>query len=80
MTPIEIFEYKQRWMSSGYNHPVTYHSDYRGRAVNWCKAQLHKSKWNQKIFTDVYEDTVFFELEQDAFKFSNHMKKLEQRS
>lgn len=76
MTPIEIFEYKQRWMATGFNHPVAYHSDYRARATDWCKTQLHKCQWSQKTFTDVYEDTMYFEFKQDSQSFEKYMKSL----
>lgn len=76
MTPIEIAEHKQRWMASGYNHPVPFHSDWRDRAKDWCKIQLHKSQWNHSKWSDVYEDTMYFEFRQDAESFSNYMKKI----
>lgn len=76
MTPIEIAEYKQKWMASGYNHPVPFHSDYHMYAKDWCKIQLHKSQWNYKRYTNVYEDTMYFEFKQDAENFSNYLKKI----
>ena len=76
MTPVEIFEYKQKWMASGDNNPVTYHSDYRRYATEWCKNRLHRTQWSQKIFTAVYEDTIFFEFKEDAEKFKNYLKKI----
>lgn len=79
MTPIDIFEYKQRWMRTGNNHPVPYHSDWRRYAVEWCTTQLFKQQWLQKTFTDVYEDTMFFEHHQDAKNFSNYMKKIQNK-
>ena len=75
MTPVEIFEYKQKWMSSGYNHPISIHSDLRSQAKDWCKVQLHQSQWVHSKFTDVYEDTFYFEYQQDAKSFANHFKK-----
>lgn len=57
MTPQEIFEYKQRWMTG---YAVRIHSDLRDRAKTWCK-QLGKHQWNHKTFTNVYEDTFYFE-------------------
>lgn len=58
MTPQEIFEYKQRWMPMAYNVPL--HSDLRSKGVNWCK-QLEKHEWNHVKYTDVYEDSFYFE-------------------
>lgn len=75
MTPIEIAEHKQRWMASERNHPVAFHSDYRSTAIDWCKTQMHKSQWNHSKFTDVYEDTMYFEYKQDSESFEYFMKK-----
>lgn len=75
MTPVEIAEYKQRWMSSGVNHPVGIHSDLRSQAKDWCKVQLNQPQWVHKKYTDVYEDTFYFEYKQDANSFCNHFKK-----
>jgi hypothetical protein len=77
MTPVEIFEYKQKWMASEYNHPVPFHSDYRSHAKDWCKVQLHKSQWNHYQYSDVYEDTMYFEFKQDSENFSLFLKKLQ---
>lgn len=80
MTPIEIAEYKQRWMASGRNHPVPFHSDWRRQAKEWCMVQLIKHQWNHKQFTNVYEDTMYFEFSQDAKLFSYYMKKIQKSS
>ena len=57
MTPQETFEYKQRWMPG---YAVRIHSDLRDRAKTWCK-QLEKHEWNHVKWTDIYEDTFYFE-------------------
>ena len=57
MTPVEIFEYKQKWMP-GYS--VRIHSDLRTQGKTWVK-QLDKREWNHTKWTDVYEDTFHFE-------------------
>ena len=75
MTPTEIVEYKQKWMSSGVNNPVSIHSDLRSQAKDYCKDQLMKQQWVHKQFTNVYEDTFYFEYKQDADSFCNHFKK-----
>lgn len=67
MTPVEIFEYKQRW-KPGYT--VRLHSDLRSQAKDWCKIQLHKQQWDLNIHTNVYEDTFMFEYRQDAESFT----------
>lgn len=74
MTPIEIAEYKQRWMRSGNNHPVRIHSDLRSQAKDWCKIQLFPAQWIHRQHTNVYEDTFFFEHHQDAKAFCKHFK------
>ena len=71
MTPQEIADHKQRWMSSGKFYVVAIHSDNRWAAAQWCKVQLHKQQWVHRKFTDVYEDTFFFEYKQDAVGFSS---------
>lgn len=68
MKPIEIFEYKQKWASRGYN--IKIHSDLRREAMNFCKVQMFPHQWNFKKFTDVYEDTFSFEYRQDAESFA----------
>lgn len=74
MTPVEISEYKQKWMASEYNHPVTIHSDLRSQGKEWCKVQLMQQQWVHRKYTDVYEDTFYFEYKQDADAFLNHFK------
>lgn len=67
MTPVEIFEYKNKW-KPGYS--VRLHSDLRSQAKDWCKIQLHKQQWDLNIYTNVYEDTFMFEYRQDAESFA----------
>ena len=76
MSPVEIFEYKQRWMSSGRNNPITIHSDYRSRAKEWCRTQLNRPCWVYSEHTDVYEDTIYFEYPQDQNNFAIFLKKI----
>jgi hypothetical protein len=68
LTPIEIFEYKQRW-KPGYI--VRLHSDLRSRGKDWCKQQMHKHQWDLAQFTNVYEDTFYFENKLDAENFAS---------
>jgi hypothetical protein len=67
LTPIEIFEYKQKW-KPGYT--VRLHSDLRSRGKEFCKIQMLKQQWDITEYTDVYEDTFMFEHKQDADNFS----------
>jgi hypothetical protein len=77
MTPVEIFEHKQKWMASGSNNPVPFHSDYRFLAKHWCKTKLEQSEWLHREYTDVYEDTIFFENQENVKKIQNYLKKFE---
>lgn len=76
MTPVEIFEYKQKWMASENNHPFSFHSDYRRYAKDWCKKQLHQCQFKHSEYTDVYEDTLYFEHYQDQEEFELFLKKI----
>lgn len=67
MTPIEIFEYKQKW-KPGYT--VRLHSDLRMQGKDYCKIQMMKHQWDIQEFTDVYEDTYLFENRIDADSFT----------
>lgn len=67
MTPIEIFEYKNRW-KPGFT--VRLHSDLRSQGKDYCK-QLAKHKWDIKEYTNNYEDTYYFEYGLDCQKFTS---------
>jgi hypothetical protein len=69
MTPIEIFEYKQRWQRAG-GYGVRLHSDLRSKGKDFCKIQMFKHQWDLQIYTDNYEDTFYFEYRQDAESFA----------
>jgi hypothetical protein len=60
MTPIEIFEYKNRWMSKG-AFQVKIHSDLRYESTDWCRRYLHQRQWKSVTYTNNYEDTFWFE-------------------
>ena len=61
MTPQEIADYKQQWMSTGDNNPVRHHSDHDTQGKTWCRRQLERQQWSMTTWTDVYEHTFFFE-------------------
>ena len=65
MTPIETFEYKQKW-KPGYI--VRLHSDLRMQGKDYCKIQMMKHQWDIQEFTDVYEDTYLFENRIDLYR------------
>ena len=69
MTPQDIAEYKQRWMSTGNNNPVRLHSDLDTQGKTWCRRNLERHQWKMNTWTDVYEHTFFFESEQHAELF-----------
>ena len=71
--PLEISEYKQRWMREG-GHSVQIHSDLRHQALDYCKIQMFKQQWVHRKYTDVYEDTFFFEQLLDAKAFKRFFK------
>jgi hypothetical protein len=73
MTPQEIADYKQQWMSkSGY--AVQVHSDYQSYGKDWCKQFLGAHQYVLRPYTDVYEDTWFFESQVDADNFALYIK------
>jgi len=61
MTPLEISEYKNRWMASDDNYRVAVHSDLESSAKDWCKQHLEKQSWHVVRWTDVYQHTFYFE-------------------
>ena len=61
MTPQEIAEYKQRWMSAGNNNPVRLHSDLDVAGKDWCRKYLERHQWSFSKYTDHYEHTFYFE-------------------
>jgi hypothetical protein len=73
LTPVEIFEYKQRWQRAG-GYAVRLHSDLRDQGKDWCKVQLHKQQWDFTKWSNVYEDTFWFEYQQDANLFKEKFK------
>ena len=74
MTPVEIFEYKQKWQRTG-GYAVRLHSDLRSQGKDFCKVMMMQQQWDMKTYSDVYEDTFLFEHKQDAKMFKNKFKK-----
>jgi hypothetical protein len=70
MTPLEISEYKIRWMSNG-AHSVRLHSDLDTQGKTWCRRNLERHQWKMNTWTNVYEHTFFFELEEHAVAFAS---------
>jgi len=59
MSPLEIFEYKQRWKPNAYS--VRLHSDLDWQGKDWCRKNLERHQWSMDTYTNVYEHTFFFE-------------------
>ena len=74
MTPQQIVDHKQKWMSKQ-PHAVELHSDYRSIGKDWCKGFLMQHQYVLKQYTDVYEDTWFFENQTDADDFTSCIKR-----
>mgnify|MGYP000754536359 FL=1 len=68
MTPVEISEYKMRWKPNGYS--VRLHSDIDWKGKDWCRKHLERHQWSFDKWTNVYEHTFHFELEEHANLFA----------
>ena len=71
MTPVEIFEYKNRWLPNGYS--ITIHSDWDIYAKGWVKEKFEKHEWIWKEYTDVYRSTYHFEHLNHAKSFFKYL-------
>ena len=69
MTPQEISEYKQRWMSSG-AFQIKSHSDLEFECKLWCKKNLERHQWSFRKYTDHYEHTFYFEDQKMSQQFA----------
>lgn len=78
MTPVEVFEYKQKWLPGV---QVTIHSDQRRGAVDWCKSWMNPIHWKHREWSGAYEDTFHFKTLQQAKglveQFPNYAKLVE---
>lgn len=68
MTPLEIFEYKIKWMPNC-KHVVVTDEFIDLSAKSWCRKNLQPHKWGFIKYTDFFEDTFCFEDEADKIKF-----------
>lgn len=73
MTPQERHAYKLQWLMN-YKHCETIHSDREFDAKRWCKQNLEQHQWHYAKYTDVYEDTVYFETQAMMQDFVEAMK------
>jgi hypothetical protein len=67
MTPQEQADYKNNW-KPGFT--VRLHSDLNVQGKTWCKRNLERHQWSFTTYTDVYEHTFHFELEEHALEFA----------
>ena len=74
-SPQAVSDHKRKWLMASY-FASHVHSDYRSRVKDWCKANCFKWRYDIKTFTNVYEDTVRFELEEDFTGFNEWYKEL----
>ena len=66
MTPIEIFEYKNKW-KPGFS--IRLHSDLVNEGKTWCRKNMERHQWSMTEWTNVYEHTFHFENENNAKQF-----------
>ena len=72
MTPQEQSDYKNSWKPG---HSVRLHSDLDVQGKTWCKRNVERHQWSFTSYTDVYEHTFHFELEEHALEFENQFPK-----
>jgi len=69
MTPQEIVDHKRKWIPFS-DYDTDAHTDLRRAVREWCKDHCFQWRYDIKEFTDVYFDTVRFELEEDFTAFN----------
>ena len=70
MTPQEISEYKQRWMSSENSYSIKIRSDLDDEGKYWCRKNLERHQWSFRKYTDHYEHTFYFEDQKMSQQFA----------
>lgn len=60
MTPEEISEYKNRWLTSG-GYPVKINSELHIEGKDWCRRYLERQQWSFEKDTGDDEHTFWFE-------------------
>ena len=72
MTPQQIFEYKRSWKQI---HVVPLHSDFRFKAVDWCKNYCEPWEWKHlREVEQPYIDHYYFEHLSDALLFEEEFR------
>ena len=73
MTPIEIFEYKQKWKPKAWYCHI--HSDLRSQCKEFCKKNYNKWEWDMDEHTEVYADSYYFEDQDNLMMFVQKFNK-----
>lgn len=73
MNPQEVSDHKRKWIMASYFESHT-HTDNRSLVIEWCKDHCFQWRYDIKRFTDVYGDTVRFELKEDFIAFNEWYK------
>lgn len=63
MLPLEIVDYKLQWRKNTTIY-ITLDSDLEYSAKQWCRSNLKQHQWDFSKYTDMYEDTYYFETEE----------------
>lgn len=61
MTPLEIVDYRRNWMINQGGYGCRVHSDLRSDSRDWLKENIPTERTSIARYTDVYEDTIYFE-------------------
>jgi len=72
ITPIEIDEYKTKWLKNA--HFVTVNEDLDIEGKTWCRKNVERQRWSFSKYTDVYEHTFYFEDADTAQAFKEWLK------
>lgn len=68
MLPLEIVDYKTKWLKKCVNI-VKIDEDFEFDAKQWCKTNLLQYQWDFTKYTDVYEHSIYFETNEMKTKF-----------
>jgi hypothetical protein len=69
MTPLEISQYKQRWMMRGATY-VCVNEDLDIKGKDWCRKNLERTQWSFSRYTNIYQHTFWFEDLESALEFN----------
>ena len=72
MTPQEISDHKLKWRPG---FTARLHSDLDTQGKAWCRRNLERWQWSFTSYTDVYEHTFHFELDEHSTMFKQEFGK-----